>query len=184
MSAEGKLRILLVEDERTVRLAVKAILEGAGYDVSAAKNGQEGLELFGGGGFDIVLSDVLMPKMNGYELCANIRQRDSSIPFVFLTAKDAEVDILAGFGYGADDYISKGASSDILLARLVAQTRKLRKNSETNSFLFGGWTVDGLALELKHADGRGIKLSELEFFLLRLFVEHPYEVLNRDYLQT
>lgn len=184
MHSDGKLRILLVEDERSVRLALKSMLEEAGYEVAVARDGEEGLGLFLESGFDVVLSDVLMPKMNGYELCAKIRERGSSVPVVFLTAKDRDVDVLAGFGYGADDYVSKDVSREILLARLAVQARRVRKSPPEGAFAFGSWAVDALALEIRHFDGRCMKLSEREVFLLRLFADHPNEVLNRDYLQT
>ena len=110
--------ILIVDDERVLRDGIKAILSGEGFEVRTARDGDEALRKIAEKRPDLVLLDVMMPKMNGFRCCEKIRETDGLLPVVFLTAKDAEADQVRGIGLGADDFVSKGASDAVLLARI------------------------------------------------------------------
>jgi DNA-binding response OmpR family regulator len=110
--------ILLVDDERTVREGLRRLLESEGFAVRTARDGTDALVRLSEKRPDAVLLDVMMPKLNGFALCAEIRKTDMLLPVVFLTAKDSEVDEIRGMGIGADDYVSKNAGEEVLLARL------------------------------------------------------------------
>jgi len=134
--------ILLADDERTIREGLRALLVGEGYSVRTATNGADALEKFSEVRPDLVLLDVMMPKLNGYVVCTEIRKTDRTVPIVFLTAKDSDVDEVRGMDLGADDFISKSENDMVLLARIrraiersaersviVERTRKLRLGS-------------------------------------------------------
>ena len=110
--------ILVVDDERVLRDGIKAILSGEGHAVRTARDGDEALRKIAEKRPDLVLLDVMMPKMNGFRCCEKIRETDGLLPVVFLTAKDAEADQVRGIGLGADDFVSKSASDTVLLARI------------------------------------------------------------------
>jgi DNA-binding response OmpR family regulator len=110
--------ILLVDDERSLREGLKAVLVGEGFGVRTARDGIDALDKFTAKRPDAVLLDVMMPKMNGFKTCEEIRRLDALVPIVFLTAKDSEVDEIRGMGLGGDDYISKSVGEEVLLARL------------------------------------------------------------------
>ena len=126
MGAEMKAEILVADDDRTVRRGVSGILADAGYAVREAKNGAEALKLFGESRPDLVLLDVMMPKSDGFAVCAAIRETDPSVPVLFLSALGDEESQLKGFGYGADDYIVKTRPASLLLARVEAALRRSR----------------------------------------------------------
>ena len=108
--------ILLADDERAVREGLKAMLVGEGFSVRTARDGADALAKFAEKRPDAVLLDVMMPKMNGFMACRQMRELDSLVPVVFLTAKDSEADQVRGMGLGADDFISKSAGDEVLLA--------------------------------------------------------------------
>ncbi len=111
-------KILLADDEAVLRRGLKTLLEGEGYGVCTARNGDEALSVFETEHPDVVLLDVMMPRKNGYAVCTEIRVRNRHTPVLFLTAMSSDVDQLRGFGVGADDYIPKSAAPSILLARV------------------------------------------------------------------
>jgi len=120
--------ILIVDDERALREGLKAELLGEGYGVRTARDGEEALKKIAERRPDLVLLDVMMPKMNGFRCCEEIRRIDALLPVVFLTAKDAEADQIRAMGLGADDFVSKSASDALLLAcirRALARARKV-----------------------------------------------------------
>ncbi len=174
--------ILLAEDDRTLRRALAALLARAGYDVRAAADGEAALRLYRDRRPDLLLLDVMMPKMNGYDVCRAVRATDAATPILFLTAKDAEADEVRALGAGADDFISKSASESVWLARLAAALR--RTGGGCGEFAFHGWRVEPAALRMVAADGGTAALTEKEVAILRLFAAHPGEVFNRDALMT
>lgn len=118
-----KSKILVVEDEREIGLLLKRYLESEGYEVYCADDGEAGLKLFQSMAFDLVITDIMMPVMDGIALCKNIR-KDSNVPIAFLTAKDDEVDKIIGLMQGADDYITKPFSIKEVVARVKAMLRR------------------------------------------------------------
>ena len=175
--------ILLADDERVIRQSLTAVLTDAGYDVVAVKNGQEAVDSFRARRPDLVLLDVMMPKMDGYAACQRIRETDAETPILFLTALDSDSAQIRGLGIGADDYIAKTAPTEVLLARLASALRRVRPSVPSGDFDFGPWRVQASRLEMTcAADGACVSLSEREVALLRLFAMHPSEVFSRDYL--
>ena len=182
MGDERKL-ILLADDERVIRQSLTAVLADAGYDVVAVKNGLEAVDSFRARRPDLVLLDVMMPKMDGYAACQRIRETDAETPILFLTALDSDSAQIRGLGIGADDYIAKTAPTDVLLARLASALRRVRPSAPSGDFDFGPWRVWASRLEMTNAsDGACVSLSEREVALLRLFATHPGEVFSRDHL--
>ncbi len=110
--------ILIVDDELSVRRGLKMLLEEEGYAVALARNGDEAMEFLAASRPDLVLLDVMMPKRNGYAVCREIRQKDKTLPILFLSSLQTDVDQLRGFGVGADDYVFKTVAPAVLLARI------------------------------------------------------------------
>ena len=174
--------ILVVDDERSVRRGVAAILEGAGYVVREAKNGKEALRLFGEARPDLVLLDVMMPKMDGFSVCAAIREVDAAVPVLFLSALGDEENQLKGFGYGADDYIEKTLPAPLFLARVEAALRRTRAAEPSGDFGFGEWRVKAAQRSMRRSTGETAELCDREIALLRLLAARRGEALSRDWL--
>ena len=176
--------ILIAEDEPAIRDGLAALLESEGYSVRAAADGDEALRLYRERRPDLLLLDVMMPRLNGYAVCTEIRRTDPDVPIVFLTAKDGEVDELRGLSIGADDYISKTATEAVMLARIAAALRRAQASTASAVFDFGPCRVDAVQMRLFAADGTRSELSPREVAILRHFATHPGEVLSRDFLIT
>lgn len=174
--------IILADDERLIRQSLVGLLEANGYSVRAGKNGEEALRLYQEQRPDLMLLDVMMPKGNGYEICEAIRKTDVETPILFLTALDSDVDELKGLGVGADAYISKTVSNEVLLARIAAAIRRHRHDEPTGDFDFADWHVDPAKLSMRQKTGESVALNEREIALLRWFAAHPDEVFSRDFL--
>jgi len=175
--------VILAEDDRVVRNTLAAVLERAGHTVRAVRDGARALASFEAKRPDAVILDVMMPVMDGREACRKIRETDVETPVIFLTALDSEADELEGLGLGADDYVSKSASDEILLARLSAALRRVMQPQARGDFDFGPWRIDASALSMSRG-GKAVELSEREIALLRLFISKPGEVFSRDFLLT
>ncbi|MGN0855613.1 MAG: response regulator transcription factor [Kiritimatiellia bacterium] len=178
------MEILLAEDDRIFRQALAGMLSAAGYAVRTAADGAAALRLFRMKRPDLVLLDVMMPIQDGFSTCREIRALDPAVPALFLTAKDAEADELAGRGLGADDYIPKTVSAAVLLARLAGVLRRAVPVVESPVFSFGEWTVDPLRLQMTMARAPAVDLTERELALLRHFADHPGEIFSKDFLLT
>lgn len=182
------MEILLAEDERVIRESLKRLLEANGYIVRAAPNGERALALYRERRPDLLLLDVMMPRMDGYSACQAIRRGDVETPVLFLTALDAEADELRGLGVGADLYISKTVSEEVLLARIASVARRRRREDPTGDFDFLGWRVEPLRLVMWRRDaggvGEGVSITEREVAMLRWLVTHPGEVFSFDFLLT
>ena len=174
--------ILLAEDERIVRESIAAMLEKAGHSVRTARNGAEALAAFRRRKPDLAILDVMMPRMDGFEVCRAIRESDASTPVLFLTALDADAAQVRGLGLGADDYVSKSVPPDVLLARVAAALRRADAAEPRGGFDFGGWRVDAARMEARCGRGGRVELNERELAILRLFAAHPGEVFMRDWL--
>lgn len=189
----GSTDILLAEDESAIREGLAALLESEGYAVRTAADGVSALEAFRARRPDLLLLDVMMPRKNGYAVCAAVRASDPRVPILFLTAKDGDADELRGLSLGADDYIPKTASEPVLLARIARAVQRARASEPASGnqppsgnevFAFGCWRVDAVRYRLLGGDGRTVDLSVREIELLRHFHRHPGEVATRDFLLT
>ena len=176
--------ILIVDDERTVRESFKSLFEREGFSVRTASDGAKALAAFAEKKPDIVLLDVMMPKMSGYEVCARIRKTDVETPVLFLTALDSAQNELRGLEAGADLYVPKTVPDEVLLGRIAALMRRQRHDAPTGDFDFAGWHVDPAKLSMRRKAGKPVALNEREVALLRLFARHPGEVFSRDFLLT
>ena len=171
-------RVLVVDDEREIREAIRIYLRGEGIETIMASNGEEALDLMKTNEIHLILMDVMMPKMDGWEVCKQIR-KDSKVPIIMLTAKGEERDELQGFDCGADEYISKPFSPKILTARVDALVRRAYMVDGSECINIGGIEIDKAAHMVK-IDGEEIELSFKEFELLSYFVENKGIALSRE----
>jgi DNA-binding response OmpR family regulator len=172
--------ILIIEDEKRVADLLKAGLEENGFQTIVAYDGAMGLRLFRAGGVQLVISDIILPKMDGFELCKEIRKQDSQVPILMLTALGSTDDKLEGFDAGADDYMVKPFDFRELNARVqVLLKRKADTPAATpDSIAYAGLVID-LRRQEATRDGIAIKLSPKEYNLLRYMVENPERVISR-----
>ena len=179
------MEILVVDDERVVRRALKELLAAEGYRVRTAASGSRALECLREARPDLVLLDVMMPDQNGFRVCQEMRRIDSALPVVFLTAKDSDADELRGLGVGADDYLSKSAPEQLLLARVRAVLRRTTRADDAAPTVIplGCAQVDALRQELR-VDGRAADLTVREVEMLRWFAANPGAVASHDFLLT
>jgi len=175
--------VLLADDERPIRKSMTELLESRGFRVVAVRDGQEAVEAHRQETPDVIILDVMMPRMNGHEACREIRKVDSSVPILFFTALDAEADELMGLGLGADDFISKTASDEKIVGRVAAAARRVGR-SEDGNFLFGQGFVDAGACMYREDGKNDVRLTEREVLVLREFTRHEGEVLSKDWLLT
>lgn len=175
-------KILLVEDEEKLARFVELELKHEGYEVDKAFDGREGLEKAEGGGYDLLLLDIMLPGLNGLEVLRRLRKAGSEMPVIMLTARDAVMDKVTGLDMGADDYVTKPFSIEELLARIRASLRKQSAQKQDSGLLScGGLTID-VSRHRVTRDGRDIELTGREFSLLQYFMENKTIVLTRDQL--
>ena len=172
-------RILIVEDEPDIQELLRAYLEDAGYETAAAGDGAEALALFGARDFDLVLLDLMLPKIDGFGVCERIR-RQSRVPVLMLTALDGEAEQLRGFGMDADDYVTKPFSMPVLLEKIRVILRRSGGGEEA-VLRYRDLTLDPDAREALLA-GRPLDLTAREFELLRTFLAAPGRVFTREML--
>ena len=173
------LKVLVVDDESRMRKLVKDFLEREGYVVLEAGDGMEAMEIFyEEKDIALVILDVMMPRMDGWQTCREIRQ-SSQVPIIMLTARAEESDELQGFNLGVDEYISKPFSPKILVARVEAVLRRSNAIAAGETIDAGGIVIDNAAHQVK-IDGGEIDLSFKEFELLTYFVENQGIALSRE----
>lgn len=172
-------KILLVEDEPNIARFVELELTHEGYEVIKAEDGREGLKLAEGGGFDLMLLDIMLPGLNGLEVLRRLR-KSSQLPVIMLTARDAVMDKVTGLDMGADDYITKPFSIEELLARIRTALRKQVKQ-ETQLLSYGPLCMDVLR-HLVMIDEDTVELTGREFSLLQTLLENQGIVLSRETL--
>ena len=179
---DEKLKILLCEDDENLGMLLREYLQAKGYMAELCPDGEAGYKAFLKTKFDICVLDVMMPKKDGFTLAQEIRQANSEIPIIFLTAKTLKEDILEGFKIGADDYITKPFSMEELVFRVEAILRRVRgkKNKENTLYHIGKFVFDTQKQLLTIGD-KQTKLTTKENELLALLCSHANEILQRDF---
>lgn len=179
----GNIKVLIAEDDREIRELLKKYLERELYTVDLAADGAEALFLFEQKIYDLVLLDLMMPKIDGIEVCRKLRNL-SNVPILMLTAKDQEVEKILGLSIGADDYMTKPFSINEVVARVKALVRRyLILGSEGGKPEQNRLVFKGLAIDMKtysvHIDGVEAALTAKEFELLRFLASHPEQVFTK-----
>ena len=178
--SKAKTKILIVEDDEAIMLGLEENLKSAGYDTITAVDGPQALTLGSESDPDLILLDIMLPGMSGYEVCRELRDVGKQMPIIMLTARQDQFDKLHGFEMGADDYVTKPFSIDELLARIRAVLRRGRVHEDGPSeYEFDGFTLDMEARTLKKS-GKDIRLTRTEFDLLAYFVANDGKALSRD----
>jgi two-component system response regulator MprA len=172
-------RILVVDDEPAVQQALLRALSLERYEVAAAADGGEALEMLGLSPYDAVILDVSMPRIDGLEVCRRLRNGGDHTPVLMLTARDDIDDRVAGLDAGADDYLVKPFALRELMARVRALLRRTGENEPDGILAFEDLRMDSLAHEAWRGE-RKLELTRTEFLLLDLFLRHPRQVLSRS----
>jgi DNA-binding response OmpR family regulator len=175
-------RILIIEDEKAIRMALEDDFITEGFQVDSANTGTLGLQKGSESNYDIILLDIMLPEMDGFEVLKELRKRNVRTPIIMLTAKSQEIDKILGLEFGADDYITKPFSPRELQARVKAVLRRVHEKPESfteTEFSFGNIKVDFHKYECLK-DGEKITLTTLEFDLLKYLVMQKGKVVDRD----
>ena len=176
------MRLLLVEDDPRVSGFIKKGLEAERYSVDIAADGEQGLDMGLSGLYDLVILDVLLPVRSGIELCREFRANDIKAPVLMLTAKDTVEDKVAGFGVGADDYLTKPFAFEELLARVQALLRRPREMALSPVLQIADLSLDMNTHEIARAD-KSIELTPTEYSLLEYLMRRPNRVLSRTLIE-
>ncbi len=179
---ESKPRVLVVDDDRAVRDSLRRSLEFNGYEVVLAGDGAEALVSLGVHQPDVVLMDVMMPRLDGIETTRALRAAGNDVPILVLTARDAVGDRVEGLDAGADDYLTKPFALEELLARLRALLRRVvPEDADEETLSFADLTMDVASRDVTRS-GRSIELTRTEFTLLEMFLRRPRRVLERSFI--
>lgn len=181
------INILLAEDERTLAMIIKDTLDGQGFRVTVADDGEEALRLFMTSKPDVLVADVMMPRLDGYELVRRIRKSDQQTPVIFLTARSAVGDVVHGFEMGANDYLKKPFGMQELIVRIKALLGRActvtPQAVEATRFTIGQYLFDAVTQRLTHVPtGSRAELSFRESEILRHLCAHPSEVVTSQSL--
>jgi DNA-binding response OmpR family regulator len=178
-------RVLIVEDDDAMSIALRDGFQYEGYSVTVAKDGEAGLQMATSEGPDLILLDVMLPKMTGLDICKQLRGEGNSVPIIMLTARGQEIDKVLGLKLGADDYITKPFGFMELLARAEAVLRRARvpavSAATPDTYRFGDVSIDFKRHEARKAS-QPIELSPREFQLLAYFIQHTGEIVTREKL--
>jgi DNA-binding response OmpR family regulator len=177
-------KLLIIEDEELIRMALEDDFRIEGYDVDSAEDGLKGYEKAKDPDFDLIILDIMLPGMNGFDVCRELRMQGIKTPIIMLTAKGQEIDRVVGLEMGADDYVTKPFSPRELQARVKAVLRRTEISSKRpveNVFNMQGLTVDFLQYEC-YKNGQLIKLTKHEFGLLKYLINNRERVVDRDEL--
>ena len=179
---EQKRTVLVVEDEKSIVDILRFNLEKEGYAVLTAYDGESGLEQAVNSGADLILLDVMLPKMNGFDVCRRLREKGSSVPVIILTAREEEADKVLGLEIGADDYITKPFSMRELMARVKANIRRtvMQQSGSAEGAMSagGGLTINPENYQVCKRD-KPIDLTQREYELLTFLASHPGKVYSR-----
>jgi len=174
-------RILIIEDEVPLAEALKYTLQKEGYEVAIASDGAAGLERFTRDGADLLILDLMLPSMDGLEVCRRVRQA-STVPIIMLTAKDSDVDEILGLEMGADDYVTKPFNMRTLITRVKTVLRRIRKEAPAageEPLRWGDIVMDGGRHEVT-VRGEPVELTPTEYRLLEVFLRRPGKALTRQ----
>ena len=175
-------RVLIVEDDEAMAVALHDGFSYEGYDVKVAPDGLTGLRLATEGSHDLVILDVMLPRLSGLDVCKRVRRNGNRVPIIMLTARGQEIDKVLGLKVGADDYVTKPFSFLELMARVEAVLRRCSGFSEKiDAYRFGDVEIDFKG-SVARKNGQTISLSPREFKLLRFLIDHRGEVLPRERL--
>ena len=183
LMANGSTRILLVDDEQSIQTLLSYPLRKDGYHVTSAQDGKEALQRFGEGRFDLVILDLMLPKLDGVEVCRQLRSH-SQVPIIMLTAKGSETDKVAGLEVGADDYITKPFSMREFRSRVKAALRRSRMVGESNEeeeIESGDLTID-FGRRMVTLREEEVRVTYVEFEILGALARSPGRVLSRETL--
>ncbi|MCC6574244.1 MAG: response regulator transcription factor [Planctomycetes bacterium] len=176
--------ILVVEDDASIQRGLELNLQVEGYSVITAGDGETGLQKAIERKPDLLLLDVMLPKMSGFDICRQIRKQGMTMPIIMLTAKTQEIDKIMGLELGADDYVTKPFSIAEVVARVNAHLRRSKKFDTTSAdYNFGDYNLDVKGQVLRKG-GEQIELSQKEFLMLKLFLENEGKVLSRQEILT
>ena len=171
--------ILIIEDDVSILRGLKDNLTFEGYQVHTSTDGQEGLKLALNKHFDMLLLDIMLPGLNGYEICRRLKKEKPQLPVIMITARGSEMDTVAGLDVGADDYISKPFSIPELLARVRAVLRRSSaEEQEIETFSFGNVSLDFKKFRAT-VNNEQTELSSKEFAIMKYLIEHEQEVIHR-----
>ena len=173
-------RILVIEDEASIQNILRIFLEDAGYQVTLADDGMDGIAAFHKDSFDLVLLDIMMPRLDGYSVCEMIRN-ESSTPVILLTALDDEDNQMKGFNLLADDYITKPFSMPLVLKRIEAVLRRTRSGEKSSVLVYQNVQLDTENYKV-FVEGKEVTLTAREFDILRLLMENQGRVFTREQL--
>ena len=173
-------KILIIEDEPGILVSLKDEFESQGYIVHVAEDGEKGLEIAKGEKPDLIILDIMLPVLDGYEVCKKLRMEGATTPIIMLTVKDEEVDKVLGLELGADDYVTKPFSFRELTARVKAIFRRTEERaSDLTCYSFGQIELDFKKYEAKKKNKK-LERTPLEFQMLKLFIQKKEQVLSRD----
>ena len=176
---DGRPRVLVVDDEPPMRTALTRALELGGFGVDLAANGDEGLSQASECGPDLIVLDVMMPRLDGIGVCRRLRERGDRTPVLMVTARDAIADRVEGLEAGADDYLVKPFELDELLARIRALLRRTGAPGDEEPLAFADLTLDPVGCQVRRGD-RELELTRTEYLLLELLLRNPGRVLTRE----
>lgn len=172
--------ILVVEDDTSILRGLELNLQVEGYSVLTAGDGEDGLKKALDKRPDIILLDLMLPKLSGYDVCRQLRKQGFKMPIIMLTAKNQEIDKIMGLELGADDYVTKPFSVAEVVARVNACVRRSKQfETPEQNYVFGAFTLDVKGQVLRKGKNN-VELSQKEFLLLRLFLENEGNVLTRQ----
>lgn len=171
--------ILIAEDDPLTLDALATCIESEGFATLRAPDGRQAIELWRSGKPDLLCLDIMMPEINGYDVCKRVRASDRTVPILFLSAKNQEIDVVVGLDLGADDFIRKPFTRSEVMARIRAALRRAAPRDPSDHFILDGLTVHPRAL-IAEREGTTIELTPREVSMLRLLHDHRGEAVSRD----
>ena len=175
-----KKRVLIVEDEISIQQLMSMALLTEGFEVACASDGSEALAKQESEYFDLIILDIMLPEVDGFDVCKHIRVQNEQIPILFLTARDSKEDRIKGLRLGGDDYLTKPFAVEELILRIknLLRRSKIADEADVSTFKFGDYQIDFNNLEARGIQGE-FKMTNIEAKLLRMFVEQKNQIISR-----